>query len=60
MRLEDWKPDSNSFFIYVTNMNARGTLRCTLRSHGEDDVTQAVAQIMTTYKHWAVGVVSSL
>lgn len=60
MRLGDWKPDSNSFFIYLTNMNARGTLRSTLRSHGQDDVTQTVAQIMATYNHWAVSVVSSL
>lgn len=60
MRLGDWKPDSNSFFVYLTNMNARGTLRSTLRSHAQEDVTQTVSQIMRSYNQWAVGVVGSL
>ncbi|KAK1869402.1 hypothetical protein I4F81_011879 [Pyropia yezoensis] len=60
MRLGDWKVDSTSFFIYLTNMNARGTLRSTLRSYGQDDVSQTVAQIMAAHNKWAVGVVASL
>lgn len=60
MRLGDWKVNSTSFFIYLTNMNARGTLRSTLRSYGQDDVTQTVAQVMAAHNNWAVGVVASL
>ncbi|KAK1869317.1 hypothetical protein I4F81_011795 [Pyropia yezoensis] len=60
MRLGDWKVDSTSFFIYLTNMNARGTLRSTLRSYGQNDVSQTVAQIMAAHNKWAVGVVASL
>lgn len=60
MRLGDWKVNSTSFFIYLTNMNARGTLRSTLRSYGQDDVSQTVAQVMAAHNQWAVGVVASL
>lgn len=60
MRLGDWKLKSTSFFTYITNMNARGTLRSTLRSYGQDDVTQTVAQIMAMHNQWTVQVVSSL
>lgn len=60
MRLGDWKLQSTSFFTYITNMNARGTLRSTLRSFGQDDVSQTVAQIMAMHNNWAVGVVASL
>lgn len=60
MRLGDWKPDSSSFFVYLTNMNARGTLRSTLRSYAKDDVTQMVAQIMAMHNSWTLDVVRSL
>eukprot|EP00170_Pyropia_yezoensis_P001865 contig_7968_g1869 len=60
MRLGDWKVDSTSIFIYLTNMSARGTLRSTLRSYGQDDVSQTVAQITAAHNKWAVGVVASL
>lgn len=60
MRLGDWNVKSTSFFTYVTNMNARGTLRSTLRSYGQDDVTQTVSQIMAMHNQWAVEVVASL
>jgi len=38
-------------------MNARGTLRSSLRSFRADDVTQIVAQLTSTYSRWTVGVV---
>jgi len=60
MRLGDWRPDSDSFLVYMTNMNARGTLRSTLRSYGQDDVTQVVAQVTATYNKWTLGVVRNL
>lgn len=60
MRLGDWKVQSISFFTYITSMNAHGTLRSTLRSFGQDDVTHTVTEIMATNNNWAVGVLASL
>jgi len=60
MRLGGWQPNSNSFFCYITQMNAKGTLRSTLRTFTQDEVTQVVAQLMSGYSEWAVGVVRRL
>jgi len=60
MKLGEWNPTSNSFLRYITQMNARGTLRSTLRSFAQDDVTQVVAQLLSTYNTWAVGLVRDL
>lgn len=60
MRLGGWQPNSNSFFTYITSMNAKGTLRSTLRSFTQDEVAQVVAQLMSSYNEWAVGVVRRL
>lgn len=60
MRLGDWNVESTSFFTYITYMNARGTLRATLRSFGQDDVSQTVAQVLATHSKWAADVVPSL
>jgi len=60
MRLGGWQPNSNSFFTYITSMNAKGTLRSTLRSFTQGEVTQVVAQLMSTYNEWAVGAVRRL
>lgn len=60
MRLRGWQPSSNSFFKYITQMNAKGTLRSTLRSFTQDQITQVVAQLMGSYIEWAIGVVRRL
>lgn len=41
-------------------MNARGALLSILRSHGQDNVTQAVAQVMSAYTKWSLAVAGSL
>lgn len=60
MGLGGWRPDSSSFFMYITAMNSRGTLRSTLRSFRVDEVTQLVAQVMATYNQWTAAVVRDL
>jgi len=60
MRLGGWQTNSNSFFKYITQMNAKGTLRSTLRSFTQDEVVQVVGQLMCSYNEWAVGVVRRL
>jgi len=57
MRLGGWSSASGSFFRYVAAMNSRGTLRSTLRSFRQDDITQVVAQVSTSYGRWTSGVV---
>lgn len=54
MRLGDWKANSDSFLVYLTNMHARGTLRSTLRSYRVDEVTQAVAQVTQAHSNWVI------
>jgi len=60
MKLGEWKPTSNSFLRYITKMNARETLRSTMRSFAQDDVKQVVAQLLSTFNTWAVGLVRDL
>lgn len=60
MKLGDWNPDSSSFLRYITQMNSRGTLRSTLRTFAQDEVSQVVSQLMATYSDWAVGLVRKL
>ena len=57
MRLGGWSVTSTSIIKYLSNMNARGTLRSTLRSFQAGEVTQIVAQLTSTYSRWTVGVV---
>ncbi|OSX69501.1 hypothetical protein BU14_1454s0001 [Porphyra umbilicalis] len=57
MRLGGWTVTSTSVIKYLSNMNARGTLRSSLRSFRADEVTQIVAQLTSTYSRWTVGVV---
>jgi len=57
MRLGGWSTTSGSFFRYIASMNSRGTLRSTLRSFRQDEITQVVAQVMATYGKWTSGVV---
>lgn len=54
MRLGDWKANSDSFLVYLTNMHARGTLRSTLRSYRVDEVTQTVAQVTQAHSQWVL------
>eukprot|EP00170_Pyropia_yezoensis_P001561 contig_6809_g1565 len=54
MRLGDWRANSDSFLVYLTNMHARGTLRSTLRSYCVDEVTQTVAQVMNAHTRWMI------
>lgn len=44
-----WRANSDTFHVYLTNMNARRNLRPTLRSYRPDEVTQVVAQV--THAH---------
>jgi len=53
MRLGGWSANSGSFFRYIAATNTRGTLRSTLRSFRQDEVTQVVAHVMATYSKWA-------
>lgn len=54
MRLGDWKANSDSFLVYLTNMHARGTLRSTLRSYRVDEVMQTVAQVTQAHTQWVI------
>jgi len=56
-RLGGWTVTSSSILSYLTAMNCRGTLRSTLRSSSQNEVTQVVAQLSLTYSRWTVGVV---
>jgi len=60
MRLGGWRADSSSLFKNVTATDSRGTLRSTLRSLQENEVTQVVAQVMATYNTWTAAVVRDL
>lgn len=60
MRLGDRKPDSSSFLIYLTNMNARGALLSNIRTYGQLSVTQAVAQVMSAKTKLSLAVAGSL
>ena len=57
MRLGGWSSISGSFFRYVASMNSRCTVRSTLRSYRQDEVTQVVAQVTASYGRWTSGVV---
>jgi len=57
MRLGGWTVTSSSILSYLTAMNSRGTLRSTLRSFRQNEVTQIVAQLSSAYSRWTVGVV---
>ena len=57
MRLGGWSASSGSFFRYVAAMNTRGTLRSTLRSFRQDEITQVVSQVTASFGMWTSGVV---
>lgn len=60
MRMGDWRPNSDSFLVYLTNMHSRGTLRSTLRSYRQADVTQAVAQVTQAHSQWVLSNIRKL
>ena len=60
MRIGDWKANSDSFLVYLTNMNSRATLRSTLRTYKQDEIVQVVSQITHAHTKWVIEQVKKL
>jgi len=57
MRFGGWTVTSSSILSYLTAMNIRGTLRSSLRSFRQNEVTKNLTHLSQTYSRWTVGVV---
>jgi len=57
MRLGGWTRRSDSFLFYVTNASVRGTLSTTLRSYGQDEITQAAHAAIDAQRSWVTRLV---
>jgi len=58
MRLGGWTRRSDCFLLlYVTNASVRGTLSTTLRSYGQDEITQAAHAAIDAQRNWVTRLV---